>query len=178
MIRKAGAITQKTAILLLLSLVACSAPKNSATAKIINPQTGNVLGEARFIDTKKGVFFKIELQAKNSATLGVHIHEYGDCSHLEAKSAGGHWNPSKEPHGTWGGESFHSGDIGNIKTDKNGKGSLEVLDVFGRWSLGGEKTTSVLNKSIIVHAGRDDMTTQPSGAAGKRIGCGVIKNIK
>ena len=69
-------------------------------------------------------------------------------------------------------------DLPNIKTDKNGKGSFELLDVFGRWSLDKEKLTSVLNKAIIVHAGMDDMVSQPSGAAGERIGCGVIKNTK
>jgi hypothetical protein len=79
MIRKAGATTQKTAILLLLSLIACSAPKNSATAKIINPQTGNVLGEARFIDTKKGVFFKIELRARvDTGTQAKSPTEHGE----------------------------------------------------------------------------------------------------
>ena len=128
--------------------------------------------------TKKGVLFKVEIQAKENSTLGVHIHQYGDCGDIEGKNAGGHWNPTDEPHGTWSQGSFHSGDLGNIKTDQNGNGALEVLDVFGRWSLDKEKTTSVLNKAIIVHAGTDDMTTQPSGAAGKRMGCGVIKNSK
>ena len=124
------------------------------------------------------VILKVELQAEKNATLAVHIHQYGNCSDADGKSAGGHWNPTEENHGAWGDGSFHSGDLGNVTTDKNGKGSLEVLDVFGRWSLDEDKTTTVLNKAIIVHAGMDDMTSQPSGAAGKRIGCGEIKNIK
>ena len=163
---------------ILVGLFACSSPQKTAISKIVNPQTETVLGTARFIETKNGVLFKVDLQTKKNETLGIHIHQYGDCSDLESKSAGGHWNPTEEPHGTWSQGSFHSGDLGNIKTDKNGKGSLELLDVFGRWSLDKEKSTSVLNKAIILHAGMDDMTSQPSGSAGERIGCGVIKNTK
>ena len=175
---KVELITKKVVATMLLALFACSAPKKIAISNIVNPKTEAVLGSASFIQTKEGVLFKVDLQAKKNATLGIHIHQYGDCSDLESKSAGGHWNPTEETHGMWSQGSFHSGDLGNIKTDKNGKGSFELLDVFGRWSLDKEKTTSVLNKAIIIHAGMDDMTSQPSGAAGERIGCGVIKNTK
>ena len=36
----------------------------------------------------------------------------------------------------------------------------------------------VLRKAIIVHAGEHDYTSQPSGAAGPRIGCGVIERVE
>ena len=42
------------------------------------------------------------------------------------------------------------------------------------WTIGGDEKTNILNKSVIVHNGMDDFTTQPSGNAGTRIGCGVI----
>ena len=129
-------------MLLLLGLVACSAPKPSAVANITNLQTETLLGVAKFTETKKGVILNVELQAEKNVTLAVHIHQYGNCSDADGKSAGGHWNPTEENHGAWGDGSFHSGDLGNITTDKNGKGSLEVLDVFGRWSLDEDKITS------------------------------------
>lgn len=169
---------QKVISIVVLSLFACAAPKNEAIVNIKDLKTGVVLGRARFIETNKGVLFKIDIQTKKDTTLAVHIHENGTCVDVEGKSAGGHWNPTKELHGAWGVGNFHSGDLGNIKTDKNGKGSLEVLDVFGRWSLDAKTKTTAINKAIIIHAGIDDMTSQPSGAAGKRIGCGVIKKIK
>ena len=175
---KLSSISKTTALLLLLGVVACSAPKPSAAANITNLQTETLLGVAKFTETKKGVILNVELQAEKNVTLAVHIHQYGNCSDADGKSAGGHWNPTEENHGAWGDGSFHSGDLGNVTTDKNGKGSLEVLDVFGRWSLDEDKITTVLNKAISVHAGMDDMTSQPSGAAGKRIGCGEIKKIK
>jgi Cu-Zn family superoxide dismutase len=33
---------------------------------------------------------------------------------------------------------------------------------------------SIVGRSVIVHAGRDDLKTQPSGDAGARVGCGVV----
>ena len=49
-----------------------------------------------------------------------------------------------------------------------------MLDTLGRWTIGGEKTTNVINRTIIIHSGVDDGKTQPSGNAGGRIGCGAI----
>ncbi|HET7300300.1 MAG TPA: superoxide dismutase family protein, partial [Oleiagrimonas sp.] len=40
--------------------------------------------------------------------------------------------------------------------------------------LGTGSDTDVLGGAIIVHAKPDDYTSQPSGAAGARIACGVI----
>jgi superoxide dismutase, Cu-Zn family len=43
------------------------------------------------------------------------------------------------------------------------------------WTISGtDSTKNILGKAIIVHGGKDDYTTQPTGNAGSRIGCGVI----
>jgi Cu-Zn family superoxide dismutase len=34
----------------------------------------------------------------------------------------------------------------------------------------------IVGKAIIVHAGEDDFVSQPTGAAGGRIACGVIES--
>jgi Cu-Zn family superoxide dismutase len=34
--------------------------------------------------------------------------------------------------------------------------------------------TSIVGRAVIVHASADDLTSQPSGAAGPRQACGVI----
>jgi superoxide dismutase, Cu-Zn family len=104
-------------------------------------------------------------------SVAVHIHEMGDCGDM-GKGAHGHWNPTNQQHGKWGSGSFHSGDIGNVSLDAAGKGTLELETDL--WSLGGDEKTNILNRSIIVHSGTDDFTSQPAGNAGSRIGCGVI----
>lgn len=104
-------------------------------------------------------------------SVAVHLHEMGDCGDM-GKMAHGHWNPTNQQHGKWGSSSFHSGDIGNVSLDVTGKGTLEMETDL--WSIGGDDKTNILNRSVIVHGGVDDFTTQPTGNAGSRIGCGVI----
>ena len=104
-------------------------------------------------------------------SVAVHLHEMGDCGDM-GKMAHGHWNPTNQQHGKWGSSSFHLGDIGNVSLDATGKGSLEMETNL--WTLGGDSTSNILNRSVIVHGGTDDFTTQPTGNAGSRIGCGII----
>lgn len=114
----------------------------------------------------------ITVPSKANQSVAVHIHEMGDCGDM-GKMTGGHWNPTNQSHGKWGSASFHSGDIGNITLDETGKGSLELTSNL--WSIGGDSTTNILDRAIIVHGGVDDYTSQPSGNSGARIGCGIIK---
>jgi superoxide dismutase, Cu-Zn family len=114
----------------------------------------------------------ITIPAKAGRSVAIHIHEHGDCGD-SAMLAHGHWNPTNKQHGKWGSESFHAGDIGNIKLNAKGKGTLSLTSSL--WMLGGKSVRNVLGKSIIVHGGIDDYTTQPTGNSGTRIGCGVIK---
>jgi Cu-Zn family superoxide dismutase len=114
----------------------------------------------------------ISIPAKAGKTVAVHIHEHGDCGDT-GKLAHGHWNPTNAQHGKWGSASFHAGDIGNIKLDAKGKGTLSLTTDL--WTLGGKPDKNLLGRSIIVHGGMDDYKTQPTGNSGTRIGCGVIK---
>ncbi len=134
-----------------------------------------VSGTAKFDAPANGkVKMKIDITvpAKAGKSVAVHIHEHGDCGD-NGKMAHGHWNPTNAQHGKWGQGSFHSGDIGNVKLDAKGKGTLSVETDL--WTLGGKADKNILGKAIIVHGGVDDFTTQPTGNAGSRIGCGVIK---
>jgi len=104
----------------------------------------------------------------------VHLHEKSDCSSDDGTSAGGHWNPTAQPHGEWGNEAgYHKGDIGNFTVNANGTGTITF--VTEEWCIGcGDDTKDILDKSVIVHQGTDDFTSQPSGAAGSRVSCGGI----
>lgn len=127
--------------------------------------------------TQEGNQVKMNLQISvpklANKSVAVHIHEHGDCGNM-GKGAMGHWNPTNEQHGKWGSDHFHSGDIGNVNLDAQGNGTMELTT--DRWSLGGSANTNILNRAIIVHSGVDDYTTQPTGNAGERIGCGVIQS--
>jgi Cu-Zn family superoxide dismutase len=146
----------------------------TATATLASASGSNASGTATFSQTDDGVV-QLVLHVENltPGTHAVHLHENGDCSAEDASSAGGHWNPTSEDHGKRGENDFHSGDITNLTVGEDGVGHLE-MDVEG-WSIGGSEETSILNKSIIVHADPDDFKSQPAGAAGARVACGVIE---
>jgi superoxide dismutase, Cu-Zn family len=106
------------------------------------------------------------------STHGLHIHEQGDCSAPDASGAGGHFNPLDNPHGAPG-ENTHLGDLGNIKADSDGTAKVVVKVAGGTLDSGA--STDVIGKAFILHAKADDLKTQPDGAAGDRIACGVIE---
>jgi Cu-Zn family superoxide dismutase len=106
-----------------------------------------------------------------NTTHGFHIHEKGDCSAADFMSAGGHFNPGGHPHAGPGTSARHAGDLGNLEADANGRAYKRIT--VDNITLG-SGANSVIGKAVIVHEKMDDLTTQPSGAAGSRIACGVI----
>ena len=144
----------------------------AATLSGTVPDT-TLTGTAAFIQQngKVNMVLNITCLIMANKSVAVHLHEMGDCGDM-GKMAHGHWNPTNQQHGKWAGGSFHSGDIGNVSLDAAGKGTLEMETNL--WSLGGADKTNILNRSVIVHGGVDDFSTQPTGNAGSRIGCGVI----
>ena len=147
----------------------------TATATMEPASGSKVSGEARFSEEGEGrVRFELTVENLTPGEHAVHLHEKGDCSAEDASSAGGHWNPTMKPHGKRGnGTSYHKGDVGNMTVGNDGKGTL-TLTIEG-WSIGGADSTNVVGKSVIVHEKADDFTTQPTGNAGGRLSCGVIK---
>ncbi len=97
---------------------------------------------------------------------GFHIHEFGDLTKADGTAAGGHFNPDGHEHGAPGADS-HAGDLGNITADDSGVAKIDV-------KAEGLKLHIVLGRSIVVHGKADDLKSQPSGAAGPRVGVGVI----
>jgi Cu-Zn family superoxide dismutase len=101
---------------------------------------------------------------------GFHIHEFGDCSSPDGKSAGGHFNPDNNPHAGHDAAQRHEGDMENIEADSSGKAHFELTDKI--MTMSGEH--SIIGRSVIVHEKADDLHSQPTGDAGGRVACGVI----
>lgn len=107
---------------------------------------------------------------------GFHIHEKGDCSAADASSAGGHFNPTGQPHGRAMQGAHHAGDSDNITADA--KGVAKINTHIGGVSLGGGARTDIVGRAFVVHAAPDDYASQPSGNAGARVACAVIKVVR
>jgi Cu-Zn family superoxide dismutase len=138
---------------------------------VLYPTKGNeVEGMVTFTQTDSGVLVSAAVSGLTEGKHGFHIHEYGNCSAPDGTSAGGHFNPENEKHGGPDHEMRHVGDMGNLDADENGNALLEYVDT--KLSLEGEH--SIIGRGMIVHAGKDDLTSQPTGAAGARVACGVI----
>jgi superoxide dismutase, Cu-Zn family len=150
--------------------------KTVAKADIEAKSGSKVKGTANFTDDGKGgLVLRVEVTGATPGEHAVHIHEKGDCSSPDGKSAGDHWNPTHMEHGKWGapGEHFHLGDIGNLMVTPDGKGTITLETT--KWSAGTGTTNDIVGHAVVVHGGIDDFKSQPAGNAGPRIGCGVIK---
>ena len=101
---------------------------------------------------------------------GFHVHEFGDCSSPDAMSTGGHFNPTGMPHAAPTAGKRHVGDLGNIEANADGVATLDIIDPAMTFA----GPTSIIGRGLIVHAKADDLKSQPAGAAGDRVACGVI----
>lgn len=149
------------------------APKTLAVT-MESKSDSNAKGEVYFTEENGTVKMEARFSGLKPGTHAIHLHEKSDCSAADASSAGGHWNPTHEKHGKWGdADGYHKGDIGNFEADKDGNGSITFET--DEWCIGcGDETKDILGKSVIVHAGKDDFKSQPSGDAGSRVACGGV----
>jgi|AntRauTorcE11897_2_1112592.scaffolds.fasta_scaffold00156_29 Cu-Zn family superoxide dismutase len=161
----------------------------SAKAEMINIK-GDSIGEIVLGETKNGVVLLYGLHNLPAGEHSMHIHETGNCTPVQTENetgsvkyfsnAYGHLNPDKKSHGFLDDNGPHAGDLPNfivdssnnafghiynnritIKDDNKNSGKAVLLDDDGA--------------AITIHSGQDDYATQPTGAAGSRIACGVIK---
>lgn len=138
---------------------------------VVHPTEGNnVNGTVTFEQTSDGVHVTAELSGLAEGKHGFHIHQYGDCTANDGTSAGGHYNPADNEHGAPTDDNRHMGDMGNITADGEGNATIDYTDPVIK--LNG--SSSIIGRGIVLHGGEDDLTSQPSGAAGPRVGCGVI----
>ena len=113
-----------------------------------------------------------EISGHTKGPKAMHIHEKGDCSAADGMSTGGHFNPHKVKHGGPYDPVKHAGDLGNISF--NADGVAKVNFTVGDISVS-SKADGIIGKAVIVHAAVDDFKTDPTGNAGGRVACGVIK---
>lgn len=129
-------------------------PQLSGLVKFYGTPYGGVLAEAELFGLPNAD------EPGSVEYYAMHIHQSGDCSG-SFENTGGHYNPAGQPH------PYHAGDL------------MPLLGNQGyAWEVFYDKRISIddiIGKSVIVHSGKDDFTTQPSGNPGAKIGCGKIQ---
>ncbi len=147
------------------------APKPTSAITVLLPTEGSkVGGTITFTKTDGGIHVEGQVTGLTEGKHGFHIHEFGDTTSTDGKSAGGHFNPTGEKHGGPTAEHRHEGDFGNIEAGSDGVAKVNFTDKH----LTFEGDKSILGRGVVIHAKADDLTTQPTGDAGGRVAVGVI----
>ena len=135
---------------------------------VLMPTQGNQAGGTLMLTQNKGyVQVTGEVTGLTPGAHGFHIHQYGDLTDPNGKSAGAHFDPKGHKHGGPMSKERHLGDLGNIQADDKG---IAKVNVRGN----GLDLHFIVGRSIVVHANEDDLKTDPSGDSGARVGVGVI----
>ncbi|MGB7329625.1 MAG: superoxide dismutase family protein [Rubripirellula sp.] len=135
-------------------------------AVVLPTAGGKVRGTLRLAQKGENLHVTGKIRNLSPGEHGFHIHEFGDMRNMkDGTSAGGHFNPSGVPHGSPG--HGHVGDLGNVTADAEGVATIDITVEHTMLHF-------ILGRTFVVHEGKDDLTSQPSGAAGPRVGVGII----
>ncbi len=161
-----------SALLVILALAVMpqfAGAAKQAYAKLQNAN-GDAVGMATLHRTSHGTLLHVKLHDLPAGAHAFHVHSIGKCE-PPFKSAGGHYNPEGRNHGILGEDGMHAGDMPNIHVPESGSLEIEILN-----------TQLVLDTAlfdedgaaIVIHEGADDYKSDPAGAAGPRIACGIL----
>ena len=158
---------------IILALTSLPVAAQSAKA-LLKSGEGKDVGSAELTQTPAGVVIRLAVKGLPAGEHAFHVHGVGKCE-PPLTSAGGHFNPAGE-HGMMAAEGYHAGDMPNLHIPTSGEIVVEVLNAAITLEKG--KANSLFGPdgtALIIHAGKDDYKTDPTGEAGGRIACGIIQ---
>lgn len=149
-----------------------AAPGTTARAAMRDAQ-GRSIGEVTLTQTPNGVLLIGQLSGLTEGTHGFHVHTIGKCDPT-FDAAGGHFNPTGRRHGARNADGQHAGDLPNITVPAGGTVRVELFATGFDLGTGKLGVFDADGSALMLHANPDDYQSDPAGAAGTRIACGVI----
>lgn len=169
----------------ILSIQVVSVQAQEAVAvAALQDNTGAELGTVTFTDTPEGLEVTVAVSGLPTGKRGFHVHTMGDCAasindqgmEVMHGAAGAHFDPYEtENHAgpEVDSQTGHAGDLPNLEVAEDGTASVTFITTKMTVAEG---ETSLVGRSIMVHANEDNYTNEPAnGGSGDRIACGVIE---
>ena len=142
---------------------------------ILRNADGAEVGTATFVESIHGEV-RVTVSARNlpAGDHGMHIHAVGRCEGTDFTTAGSHFNPHTTKHGLQTSTGPHAGDLPNLSVSANGSASFDMVVARFVIHAGPTSLFDADGSALVIHATRDDGFTDPTGASGARIVCGVL----
>ncbi len=132
-----------------------------------------IMGKTDFYQTDEGILVVTEVWGLpksgdkcRNPVFGYHIHSGNKCMENKEDAfadSKAHYNPGDCQH------PYHAGDMPPI-FGNNGYAFSAFLT--NRFCI-----CEIIGKTVIIHLNPDDFHTQPAGASGIKIACGVIEHV-
>ena len=146
-------------------------PTGPTAEFVLHDSGGQQVATAQLREQAEGVMVLLTATGLPGGQNGFHFHETGRCEGPSFVSAGAHFNPTNRQHGFDNPQGPHLGDLPNLMIQPDGTATQSLLARNVTLAPG---ASSLRGRSLIVHAGRDDYRTEPSGNSGDRVACGVV----
>ena len=121
-----------------------------------------IRGAVYFYQMDDGVLVAVRVTGlpKESGFFGFHIHSGETCTGEAFADTLSHYNPEGAEHPQ------HPGDLPPLLGNRGFAFHVFFTDRFC--------VHEILRKTVVIHSGPDDFTSQPAGNAGEKIACGRI----